>query len=122
MRREGKLKGEEEGSVQLYHYCDKCEKRYTEANYLKQHIKAEHEGRIISCPFCDKIFRRNQELSEHKLKDSGQPKQVLVRFWPKILACFSIGFGISVFSCFGVDQNTIFNRNRLFQPKYLVLA
>ena len=53
---------------------------------------------------------------------SGQTETVSVRFQPKILAGF--GFGISVFSLFGVSAETLFSadRNSLVRPKYLISA
>ena len=57
---------------------------------------------------------------------SGQTKTVSVWFRPKISACFGFGFGVSVFSLFGVLAETLFlaktacfGRNTLF---WLILA
>ena len=48
---------------------------------------------------------------------SGQTETVSVRFRPKISACLGLGFGISVFSLFGVSAETAcFGRITLFGP------
>ena len=57
------------------------------------------------------------------LRDSGQTEALLVRFRPKISVRFDFGFGISVFSLFGVLAKTLFpaevacfGRITLFRP------
>ena len=59
-------------------------------------------------PLCRQLMK-----DIHSLFLSGQTETVLVRFQPKISACF----GFLPFWCFG--QNTIFGRNSLFR---LILA
>ena len=54
---------------ELYHYCDKCEKRYNHALGLKRHILAAHEGRVLTCPQCGEGFNTDRKLREHKLEE-----------------------------------------------------
>ena len=49
-----------------------------------------------------------------RIDGSDQTETVSVRFWPKISACF--GFGISVFSLFGVSAETLFSAETAVLP------
>ena len=61
--------GEDDSSTNnLYHYCDKCSKRFTHPYYLKTHIKSVHENIQYPCTLCSSVFSTLFKLSRHKLE------------------------------------------------------
>ena len=64
MRAEGL--NECDAELKLYHYCDKCEKRFTSNNYLVQHVRSDHEKIDYICPECPMTFKTHHQYYDHK--------------------------------------------------------
>ena len=68
LREQGGGEDESSTNLNLYHYCDKCSKRFTHPYYLKTHIKSVHENIQYPCTLCSMIFSTLFKLSRHKLE------------------------------------------------------
>ena len=51
----------------LYHYCDKCDNKFTSTVTLRKHIEAKHEGKKFKCDFCPAMFSAHFHLKTHKI-------------------------------------------------------
>ena len=49
-----------------YHYCNECERRYSNKGLLNEHIKGVHRGILLPCQMCPKKFKTRSELWQHK--------------------------------------------------------
>ena len=58
---------EEEAKMSLYHYCDKCDKRFTQKYALTDHIRSEHSNIKLECPMCNLTFQKRTEWTKHKI-------------------------------------------------------
>ena len=57
---------ESETKVKLYHYCDKCEMRFTSKNSLLDHARSVHDQTDLACPDCPMTFKTCTQLYRHK--------------------------------------------------------
>ena len=48
--------------------CQVCNKRYKTKNNLKYHLKT-HAADVHVCTLCTRLFKSDQSLKEHKVKD-----------------------------------------------------
>ena len=53
--------------MSLYHYCDKCDKRFTQKYALTDHIRSEHSNIKLECPMCNLTFQKRTEWTKHKI-------------------------------------------------------
>ena len=54
-----------QGDASLFHYCDKCDKRFAGINTLRIHIEQEHEKKEYKCKECEEIFKKYTQLKQH---------------------------------------------------------
>ena len=64
MRAEGV--NESDTNIKLYHYCDKCERRFLSKGQLTEHIRSVHEKIDVTCPECPMTFKTQHEVYKHK--------------------------------------------------------
>ena len=63
MRAEGV--NESETNIQLYHYCDKCERRFHTKCNLIDHIRSVHDKIDYICPECPMTFKTQAQMYKH---------------------------------------------------------
>ena len=49
----------------LYHFCDKCDNKYTTLQALYGHIRQVHDKIPFPCPLCTMIFDTQKKLTHH---------------------------------------------------------
>ena len=50
----------------LYHYCDKCDKKFTESTTLRHHVQSEHENVEYKCSSCPMTFKKHHTWDCHQ--------------------------------------------------------
>ena len=50
----------------LYHHCDKCDRKFNEPYQLKYHIRSEHDKIAYTCSLCPMTFDKIWTLRHHK--------------------------------------------------------
>ena len=48
------------------HECDVCEKRFSQANHLKDHMRIHTNEKPYECDVCEKRFTTSSNLKRHK--------------------------------------------------------
>ena len=54
-------------TIVLYHYCDKCGKRFTRGSSLNTHIQVEHEKKEYECKTCKQTFKTSNKRNSHQI-------------------------------------------------------
>ena len=57
---------ESEAKVKLYHYCDKCGKRFNTKSLLIGHIRSVHDKIDYTCPECPMTCKTQDQLYNHR--------------------------------------------------------
>ena len=52
-------------AVDLYHHCDKCDKKFVKPDTLQHHIKSAHEDLEYKCSLCPMLFKTIGKLKAH---------------------------------------------------------
>ena len=65
MRAEGV--NESETNIKLYHYCDKCERRFLYKGQLNDHVRSVHDKIDVTCKECPMTFKTLQAMYKHKI-------------------------------------------------------
>ena len=65
---------EEDANTTLYYFCDRCGKKYTEPQSLRNHIKTIHEGirKPSTCPVCLLTFETYAKMQRHRTMKHAQ--------------------------------------------------
>ena len=65
---------EEDAATTLYYFCDRCGKKYTEPQSLRNHIKTIHEGirKPSTCPICLLTFETYAKMQRHRTMKHAQ--------------------------------------------------
>ena len=58
---------EQANADDLYHHCDKCDKKFSDLSYLKHHIKSVHENFEYKCSSCPLACKTKWKLEAHKI-------------------------------------------------------
>ena len=66
--------------VKLYHYCDKCDKKFSVHSTLAHHIKSEHENFEYKCKACPMIFRTQWKLKHHRFEAHSTDERYQCKF------------------------------------------
>ena len=83
LRKEAKIKGDSSLSENLYHYCDKCDKKFSRPAPLRHHIQSLHENFKYTCSLCTKTLRTMNMKNMHKIQVHSTDKRYQCRFCDK---------------------------------------
>ena len=61
--------GDEKTNTDLYHYCDKCGKRFAFKRDLKEHVRLVHEGFRYNCDTCNILFTSKHQFKNHNARE-----------------------------------------------------
>ena len=60
--------------LETKHACDRCEKKFTAKDKLRNHQRFKHERKGIKCGKCSKEFMTNKQLKKHAIKERDDLK------------------------------------------------
>ena len=87
MRAEGVK--ESETNIKLYHYCDKCERRFLQKGQLVAHIRSVHDKIDFTCPECPMTFKTQHEVYRHNRLEHSTDKRFDCKYCGKRFSSMS---------------------------------
>ena len=83
------LPGSKKKEINLFHYCDKCDKKFTKLLSLRHHYRSEHDNKEYHCDVCSETFKTYRNLLSHKNVVHSTDKKYDCKFCGKRFGCIS---------------------------------
>ena len=80
LREQAQNGGESSLNDNLYHYCDKCDKKFRSSGGLLDHIQSVHEKHKFNCSKCSGAFSTRRALKKHNIIVHSTDKKYQCRF------------------------------------------
>ena len=74
---------EQTNADDLFHFCDKCDKKFASKEYLTHHVKSAHENFEYKCSSCTMIFKTHLKLASHKRSVHSSDEKYQCKFCGK---------------------------------------